>query len=103
MKTAKGVYLNISESDIFYSYSGFDFYFSSNFNKRRFIENIQNYINIETARIQNKYDVNITLTIFLAVALYKKIEKRGFKIISKINEKELTKNVLFGNMILNFV
>lgn len=100
MKTVKGVYLNINESDIFYSFHEFEFYFSSEFNKTRFINNIDNYVNMETLRIENKYNVDIDLGIYLAVAFYKKIEKRGFKILSKIDKKELTKNSLFGNIIL---
>lgn len=87
MITANGVYLDIKESTFSYSYLDFKFYFSSEFNKTRFITKLKTYINEEESKIKNRYQISkINLHLFFAVALYLKIEKRGFKIIDIIND-----------------
>ena len=50
---------------------------------KKFEDNITPFVLLETAKIRNKYNVKINLSLYLAVSLYKKIEKRGFRIKSK--------------------
>ena len=78
MKTI--IYQNIKET--VYSYEIYDlcFHFSSLFNKNRFIEKVENYVNIEEMKIINKYQLQIDIKKYLAIAFYKKIERRGFYI-----------------------
>ena len=78
MKTKNGIELNLKESNYTYNYKGFLFYFSSEFYKQKFIEKINSYINEEQLKINAKYQVKIDLEMFFAIALYRKIEKRGF-------------------------
>ena len=40
------------------------------------------YVNEETNKIKAKYKVDINLTNYLLLAYYKKIEKRGFKVLT---------------------
>ena len=55
MKTARGIYLSLKESDYIYNYKGFTFYFSSNNVMQKFIQNVENFINYENQRINVKY------------------------------------------------
>lgn len=78
MKTI--VYQNIKETVFNYEIYDLCFHFSSLFNKTRFEQNVQSYVNIEGMKIINKYQLQIDLRKYLAIAFYKKIERRGFYI-----------------------
>ena len=78
MKTV--VYQNIKETVFDYEIYDLCFHFSSLFNKHRFIENVKTYVDIEGMKIINKYQLQIDLRKYLAIAFYKKIERRGFYI-----------------------
>lgn len=90
MKTAKGICLNLRESEYFYKYKGLIFYFSSEFYKKKFAENVANFIETETYKLQVKYNININFEIMFMISYYKKIEKRGFRIYDELNKKEIT-------------
>lgn len=94
MQTKNGIELNLAVSDYKSIFLDYTFYFSSLFYKRKFDEGLENYVELEQAKIKNKYGVPINLNLFLAIAFYKKIEKRGFCIKSPQNIK-LTKNLFF--------
>lgn len=78
MKTV--VYQNIKETVFDYEIYDLCFHFSSLFNKNRFKENVQTYVNLEEMKIINKYQLQIDIKKYLAIAFYKKIERRGFYI-----------------------
>lgn len=82
------VYQDIFESNYYYDYESYRLYFSSLFNKKRFIERIEEFIKDENIKNSNKYGVKIDLTNYLIIVLYKKIEKRGFRVY---NNSELIK------------
>lgn len=95
------VYLNVNESDIFYRFQDFKFYFSSNATRERFIRKLQKFINEERLKFINKYDVNIdeeSFNIMFSFILYHKTEKRGFKVEQFIDNHQfrtLTEYPLF--------
>lgn len=74
------VYQNIKETVFNYEIYDLCFHFSSLFNKNRFEQNVQTYCNIEEMKIINKYQLQIDIKKYLAIAFYKKIERRGFYI-----------------------
>lgn len=94
MKTKNGIELNLSLSNYRSIYENFTFYFSSLFYKRKFEQNLENYIELEEAKLKNKYGINLNAKLYLAIAFYKKIEKRGFCIKSP-ETITLTKNLYF--------
>lgn len=100
MKTKQGIYIDIKESDIKVVKYGLVFYFSSEFYKTKFIENVDNYINQEMLKLKNKYKINNNFELFLTLSYYKYVEKRGFKVLDDVNKKEVTENVLLINQIL---
>ena len=84
------IYYDLSESKYFLNYEGMTFYFSSPFNMKRFDVNADDYIKMESLKLDSKYHVKANYTLLLAIAFYKKIEKRGFRI--EIDDKTLFEN-----------
>lgn len=77
------VYLNVIESDIFYRFQDFKFYFSSEATRSRFIKKSETFIKEEEIKFINKYDVSLeeaSFDLLFAFILYHKTEKRGFKV-----------------------
>ena len=96
MTTVNGIELDLNESKYKSDYEEYSFYFSSLNYKNKFEEKLMPYIILETAKIKNKYGVGISLNIYLAVALYKKIEKRGFRIVNNYMGYELNETSSFN-------
>lgn len=91
------------EYDIFKSkykvkYLNVYFYFSSEFNKNRFIERIDDFIINETNKLKAKFHVNIKFEMYLAFVLYKRIEKRGFRVENLDNSRISEDIVFFDNI-----
>lgn len=93
MKTSRGIYLNLNESDYKCNIRGLTFYFSSKQYLEKFINNVENYINNETMKLKVKYNIIISIDLLLMLSFYKKIEKRGFRVYDNLNKKEITENV----------
>lgn len=86
------VYLNTSDSDIFYHYQNYRFYFSSKATRERFIRKLFIYVEEETNKFINKYDVVVDRDSFntiFAFILYNKTEKRGFKVENFVDNKKI--------------
>ena len=75
------VYKDVYKSSFKDDYAGICFHFSSLFNYRRFRSGITDYIKEEELKIRNKYQLEIDMKKYLAIAYYKKIEKRGFYVL----------------------
>ena len=78
----KRVEYDINKSEYYFRVNKLTFFFSSKFNKTRFENGFIDYVNEETNKIKAKYKVNINLTNYLLLTYYKKIEKRGFKVLA---------------------
>ena len=86
------VYLNVNESDIFYRFQDFKFYFSSNATRNRFIKKSETFIQEEKMKFINKYDVSLeegSFDLLFAFILYHKTEKRGFKVEQYVEHHKL--------------
>lgn len=95
MKTINGVYNNIRESEYYEDIEGIRFYFSSNFYKNKFKNEVLDFILDETAKINNKYKLCINLKKYFLIAYYMRVEKRGFFVINLKTNKEIFSNKLF--------
>ena len=80
MKTKRGIYLDLKESDYSFSFKSLKFYFSSEFNRSRFNKSYINYLKEEKLKFNSKYKCNLENDEILAIILYKEIEKRGFRV-----------------------
>lgn len=100
MKTVNGVYLDINESDYIFELDGIAYYFSSEFNKNRFKDKVIDYVNNETMKLKNKYKVNCNFDLFFQLSFYKKIEKRGYKVVELSNNTRITKETTILNTIV---
>lgn len=89
------VYNNIENSTYFIDVGKLRIYFSSEFNKNRFLKNYKTYIDEENAKLENKYHVKIVANYYLLVAYYKKIEKRGFRLENNVTNARVNENLTF--------
>lgn len=80
MRRSEKVFYDLTESNEFVELLQTRFYFSSSFNKDRFLSGYENYIKEEEDKIKSKYGIKISIRYYLLIAFYIKIEKRGFYI-----------------------
>ena len=97
MKTSKGIYLDLSESDYIFKYEGIEYYFSSVLYMEKFKKLVDSYVTEETAKLEIKYKLFIDFRVYLAISLYKRIEKRGFRIV--VDDVVLNENIWIENNI----
>lgn len=89
------VYYDLAESPLIYNHDGFSFVFSSEANKRKFINKLEDFKKQETLYLSNRYyHVKLNFDLFLTIALYKKLERRGFRIFTDDNVT-LSEDTLF--------
>ena len=84
------VYNDINESNYTFKYDNVVFYFSSKFYQEKFIREYSDYLKDEIMKLKIKFKCNIYCDEMILLLLYKKIEKRGFKVLYK--GKELIEN-----------
>lgn len=80
MRRSERVYYDLKESNEYVDLLNHRFYFSSSFNKERFLSGYESYIKEEEDKIIAKYGILISIRFYLLMAYYLKIEKRGFYI-----------------------
>lgn len=81
MKTLRGVYHNIEESDIYLMVDNFVLYFSSDTLKGKFIARFDEYYRKMDEKLKAIYDTDYLPLIL--ITFYKRVEKRGFKVYYK--------------------
>ena len=96
MKTKNGIYNDLNESTYKMELLGVTFYFSSEFYLNKFKNNVINFINQEKEKLFTRYGVNLFIdgiNLFFFFFYYRKVEKRGIRIIDKggNNFKDLLK------------
>lgn len=91
MKSVRGIYYDLKESDYIAKFNinneEIILYFSSLFLRKKFLENVGSYIHTENVKLSCIYKIDIDATKLLLLSYYKKIEKRGFRVL--INENEI--------------
>ena len=88
MKSKRGIYYNLKESEYTKTIDDFKFVFSSLFYLTLFSSNLENYLIYEENRLNKKINTDLNLKEIILINHYKKIEKRGFLVYYK--NKELT-------------
>ena len=86
MKRSEKIYYDLNESTEVVELLNTKFYFSSSFNKNRFLRGYESYIKEEEDKLIAKYGLNISIRYYLLIAYYVRIEKRGF-LLKKYSEK----------------
>ena len=87
------IYNDINESNYKFTYDRLIFYFSSKFYLEKFTREYSNFIKDETMKFKIKYKCNAYIDDMLLLLLYKKIEKRGFKVT--LQGKDINENYTF--------
>ena len=91
------VILDITKTTYNYTKMGITFYFSSKFYMENFKSKCEAYIITENLKVELRYKVPINMHKYFLIALYQKIEKRGFRI--KYKGLEYEKSPLFEEAI----
>ena len=100
MKSKRGVYLDIYESDYYYDLDGIRYYFSSQLYLNKFKENVLNYVNENSIKLKLRYKINLNFDLFFTLSYYKKVEKRGFRVLDISTEKTISKDIIILNTIV---
>ena len=100
MKSKRGVYLDIYESDYYYDLDGIRYYFSSQLYLNKFKENVINYVNENSIKLKLRYKINLNFDLFFTLSYYKKVEKRGFRVVDISSEKTISKDIIILNTIV---
>lgn len=79
MKTRKGIYLDLKDSDYFYRIGDLKFYFSSQTYREKFIRRHTLYAKTEQRKIELRYSLFLPEKLFY-FTIYSKIETRGFRV-----------------------
>ena len=87
IKTKKGIYLDLEESEYKVTFKEITFYFSSLLYRNNFGEALTEYLIIVKRTLENRWKINFECELFGAIILYTNIEKRGFLI--KYKNKEI--------------
>ena len=88
------IYNDINESEYKITYDKLTFYFSSNFYLEKFTREYSNFIKDETMKFKIKYKCNAYIDEMLLLLLYKKIEKRGFRVL--YNDTNIRENYMIN-------
>lgn len=90
MKTERGIYLNIQDSDYVFTVGRLQFYFSSQFYRGNFITQYLEEVRRFNKALNNIYKDKFLLdgTYLALIRLYTLIEKRGFYI--KLDGRDIT-------------
>lgn len=98
MKRSEKIYYDLNESTEIVELLDTKFYFSSSFNKNRFLRGYESYIKEEEDKLIAKYGLNISIRYYLLIAYYKKIEKRGF-LLKKYSEQTKDYDIILTNKV----
>lgn len=99
MVTQNGICLKIDESEYKIIKFGLIFYFSSKLYMDKFVKTVDNFVEEENIKLKNKYKIEGNFNVYLALSLYKKIEKRGFYVYDDIGKNEIKSDIVFVNVI----
>ena len=88
------VYNDINESNYTFKYDKLVFYFSSKFYLEKFTREYSDFIKDETMKFKIKYKCNAYIDEMLLLLLYKKIEKRGFRVL--YNDTNIRENYMIN-------
>ena len=83
-------YNDINESDIYYRFQNFKFYFSSNLRKEKFVSNFEDFSKNEAYKLIYRYNLKANIDSFKLMfifAYYLKCERRGFKVEEFSNDE----------------
>lgn len=101
MKTANGIYYNLSQSEYKFTIGNIVFYFSSRFYQQKFINSYLEERDRFNTALNNVYKdkFHIEFDVLAWIRLYTLIEKRGFYIIVGGDEVTCPEDLAFVGML----
>ena len=77
------IYKDLKESEYIFTFYDFKFYFSSKFYFNKFLKEYDSYIKNEIDKLKISFKCDVVANSPLLLLLYKRIEKRGFRVLYK--------------------
>ena len=96
MQTKRGIELDLKESKFIVKVYNMTFYFSSELYMKKFAQTVENYAITENLKFQGKYGVNVEFKKLFAISYYKKLEKRGFRIVEDETKTVISPDINFS-------
>lgn len=96
MQTKRGIELDLKESKFFVKIYNMTFYFSSELYMKKFAQTVESYVVTENLKFQGKYGVNVEFKKLFAISHYKKLEKRGFRIVEDKTKTVISPEINFS-------
>lgn len=87
------IFLDLKQSNYKVKIGSLEFYFSSEFYKKKFEKEADNFAVAENMKFEIRYKVKVNLYTVFLISYYKKLEKRGFRIIETRSKKEIEENL----------
>lgn len=81
MPSVRGIYYNLDESIYSFKFNNLTFYFSSKLYLKKFTDKYIGYLKTETFKLNSRYKCYMYADDMLLIDLYRKIEKRGFRVL----------------------
>lgn len=88
------IYLDLKKSPYKYKIGCLEFYFSSKFYLNKFKKEGNKYAENESLKFAIKYKVTANLYTIFLISYYKKVEKRGFRIVETRKNEEIKENLM---------
>lgn len=82
MKSRRGVYYDLSETEYIKNVFYFSFCFSSKFLMKKFEDDYYSITKQLEYKFVKKYEIPFDLKMYMAFVLYKDIERRGYRVIN---------------------
>lgn len=82
MRRSEKIFYNLKESTEYVELLETRFFFSSSFNKERFLKGYETFVKEEKEKIEARYNVEVKMDFALIMSYYGKIEKRGHYVLA---------------------
>jgi len=98
MRTRRGIYLDLTKSDIKLKLkdTNLTFVFSSDLHRQKFEEQYKANREEHNLRLKARYKIDFRSTIFADLTLYTKVESRGFLVINDRGQNLCRENLVLG-------
>ena len=96
MITRNGIYYDLTLSHYKYEVNGLTFYFSSQRYLKNFKQKLEENRDVINYSLTKRFGIDICVNTLADIVLYKKIEKRGFRIVTGKGVELCQENIICG-------
>lgn len=98
MKTKNGIIYDLEKSDYKVNVDGITYVFSSLLHLNKFISKYETNRDIINYSLSKRFNYNINVSLIADLVLYRKIETRGFLVVSQDGNKLCQRNITLSGV-----